>query len=158
MKARDLMSRPPVVVRGTDSLADAARLMVDHAIGALPVVNGQGALVGILTESDYTMKDKGVPFSLFRAPSLFDRWFDPRRIEEVYDAAASTAVREIMTANVTSVDADASLHEVLRLMLEHDVHRIPVAEAGRVVGMIARHDLLRLMSWREHAAPVMRHE
>jgi CBS domain-containing protein len=104
-------------------------------------------LVGIVSESDYyTLKEQGVPFSLFRAPQLFGRWLDSGGVKRACEAAAATPVRDVMVTSVITIDADASVEDILRAMLDRDLHRIPVVSGGKVVGLITRHDLLRGMA------------
>lgn len=145
MNAARIMTSPALIVAASASLEQAARLMLEHRIGCLPVVDDHGKLCGILTESDFTAKEHGVPFSLFRFPQLFGSWLPAGGVEAVYAAARSRRVAEVMSRNVVSVDADASLHFVLTTMLRTGYHRLPVVSGGVPLGVIARHDLLRLM-------------
>lgn len=145
MIASHIMTTPVQTIAADASLEQAARLMLEHKIGCLPVVDDDGRLCGILTESDFTAKEQGVPFSLFRAPQLFGSWLPAGGVEKLYAAARARRVADVMNRNVVSVDAAASLHSILTTMLRTGYHRLPVVSAGVPVGVIARHDLLRLM-------------
>lgn len=146
MKAREIMSQPALVVRGDSTLEQAARLMLEKDVGGLPVVDAAGRLIGIVTESDFAAKERGVPFSTLRYPQLFGEWMSDQQLEKVYQAARSKKVSEIMTREVATVSEDDSVHKVLEVMLQRNAHRIPVVREGIPVGMIARHDLLKLMA------------
>ena len=145
MKAKDIMTQPAITVREETTLEQVARTMLEHRIGCLPVIDANGSIVGIVTESDFSEKEKCVPFSTFRAPQLFGEWFSPAEVETVYHAARLIAVRDIMTRPAATVSEDASIHDVMTLMLEYDVNRIPVVRDGKPVGIVARHDLLKMM-------------
>jgi len=139
------MTTPVHAVEESCSLEEAARKMLAHKIGCLPVVNREGQLTGILTESDFAAKEKGVPFSLYRFPQLFGEWMPKQGVESMYAAARQRAVREVMSRRVAMVEADDDLETVLKKMLRTGYHRLPVVCEGVPVGIVARHDLLRLM-------------
>lgn len=145
MKARDIMTYPVHTVAEDCTLQDAARTMLGHNIGCLPVTNSEGILTGILTESDFAAKEKGIPFSLYRFPQVFGEWMPKRGVEKMYAAARSRHVREFMSRGVTSVDVADDIEAVITKMQKAGFHRIPVVAGGKPVGIITRHDLLRLM-------------
>jgi CBS domain-containing protein len=145
MKVREIMVAPVVVVKEETSLEDIARTMLEHGIGGVPVVDARGKLSGIVTESDFAAKERGIPFSLVRAPQLFGNWLGPSGLEHVYRAARSMTAREIMQSCVITVTEDDSLERVLQFMMRHDINRVPVVRDGVPVGIVTRHDLLRLM-------------
>lgn len=149
MKARDVMCQPVLSVREDCTLEEAAKTMLARKIGCLPVVDAKGDLVGIVTESDFSAKAKGVPFSLYKFPQLFGEWMPDEGVEEMYQLARTKPVKESMSRSVATVAVDAELETVIRTMLKSGFHRLPVVEGGKPVGVIARHDLLRLMLERE---------
>lgn len=145
MRVKDFMSKPVMVVREDTTLEEIARMMLDNNIGCVPVVDTTGKISGVITESDFAAKDKGLPFSTFRAPQLLGRWMSQEGVERIYDAARSMTAKEIMNRRVATVTEDQSAQDVVELMLKFDVNRIPVVREGVPVGMVSRHDLLRLM-------------
>lgn len=140
------MSRPAISVPPDASLAEAAELMLEKGVGSLCVVDRAGRLEGILTDSDFSGRQVGIPFSTFRAPQVLGRWLGPDGVEEVYREARRRSVGEIMSSPVHSVEEGAGLSAVLRVMLDHDIKHVPVVREGRPVGMVARHDLLKLLA------------
>jgi CBS domain-containing protein len=145
MLVREMMNTPAITVREDCSLEDAAREMVTRKIGCLPVVNEQDELCGIVTASDFCAKEKGVPFSLIRLPQVLGEWMPEESVERIYEAARRTAVSEIMSRNLVSLTPDETLETVLQRMLESGVHHLPVVEDRKVIGIVARRDLLRVM-------------
>lgn len=139
------MSQPAVTVSREASLAKAAELMLERGVGSLVVVDEEGRLIGILTDSDFADRKAGIPFSTFRMPQVLGKWLGPDGIERVYREARVRRVGEIVSTPVHSVAEEASVADVLRLELERDIKHVPVVREGRPVGLIARHDLLKLM-------------
>lgn len=148
MKVNEIMASPAITVGESTSLEDVARLMLDKGIGCVPVVNDEGRISGIVTESSFTAKSKGIPFSTFRAPQLLGRWLSDTSVANIYAESRQTPVSEIMTRNVVTIEEDESVNRAVELMLEYDINRVPVVRDGRPIGIIARHDLLRLMAGR----------
>jgi len=144
MKVSDIMSAPAVTVGEDSTLEQVARLMLDRRFGGVPVVGRDGKLAGIITESDFSAKNRPVPFSLLRLPNLFGHWLEPT-IERIYQEARGITVGEVMTRHVVTVREDDPVAEAMRRMCESQVHRLPVVRDGVPVGMVSRQDLLRLM-------------
>jgi CBS domain-containing protein len=156
MKVREIMTSPAITVHESCLLEEAAKLMLERGIGCLPVVNSRGELCGIVTESDFTAKQKAVPFSLYRFPQLFGDWMPKEGIERIYEAARGMAVSEIMSRNVVCVSENEAVEELLAKMLRHGFHHVPVVRDRAPIGIVARHDLLRLMSMQLPSAPILR--
>lgn len=144
-RARDIMRTPPVNVRAGSDLETAARLMLDHRVGSLLVVGEDGRLTGIVTDSDFSAKEGGIPFSTLRLPRLLGHWIGVEGPEPIYEEARGMSVDEVMSSPVHTVEEDDPVARVLEVMLERDVKHVPVVRGGEPVGMITRHDLLRLV-------------
>ncbi len=141
----DIMSRPAVVVREDASLLEVAQTMLAHNLGGLPVVDSEGRLRGIVTEADFLGSERGVPFSAFLVPQVFGQWIPKEGIERIHKAARSRKVREIMHAPVVSATEEESVTSLVERMVRQRLTRLPVVREDKVVGIVTRHDLLRLM-------------
>ena len=131
MRVRDVMSTPVVTVPPGMPLKEVARLLVTRGISAVPVVD-RGELVGILSEANL------IPLEL--AP-------DPRaHLARLPDASQtpSRVASEAMTRDVVALPEDADVADAGRLMLERRIKSIPVVRRRRVIGMVARRDLLEV--------------
>ena len=142
---RQIMMTSVITVDEDCSLEEAARIMLGHNIGGLPVVDSQGNLRGIVTESDFVAKEKGIPFSIYRFPQMFGEWMPQEHVDRMYQAARRRSVREIMSKDVITVTESDTIETVLDKMLKGGLHRLPVVRARKPVGIVTRHDLLRLM-------------
>ena len=144
MKVKDIMTEPVITIGEDTSLQKVAQIMLENRIGGLPVINESGELTGIVTESDFTAKEKCVPFSMFRAPQLFGTWLG-NDAEDLYARAKNIPAREVMSTSVVTVTENDSIERVLELILRYDINRIPVVKDRKPVGIVARRDLLRVM-------------
>lgn len=135
MLIRDLMTTPAVTVLSETPVSEALRLLDQNRITSLPVVDRNGALIGLLSEADLMqdallLSDR-VPSAPITAASR------PRRVVDV------------MAHLVMSVRADDELDDAIDLMRSTMVKSLPVEEAGRVVGVVSRSDIIHLLATRE---------
>jgi CBS domain-containing protein len=144
MNAADVMTLNVISIEQGASIGDAIRLMLDHHISGLPVVDGSGKLVGILTEGDLLRRAET------RTERQRPRWIEllrgPGRLAEDYVHTHGRKVGEVMTEAVVSVSEDASLAEVVRLMERHNIKRLPVLRGNALVGIVSRADLMRALA------------
>ncbi len=154
MNAREIMVQPVVTVQKETKLADVARLLLDEGFGGLPVVDSAGRLCGIVTESDFTAKERGLPFSTFRHPQVLGQWVAKGGMERIYQAAQTMTVQEIMTSDPVTIGEEEALEDILQKMLRHKIHRLPVVRDGVPVGIVTRHDLLKVMLGNQRPARV----
>jgi CBS domain-containing protein len=132
LTVRELMTESPRSTRTDTLLRDAARDMVRSGISALPVIDADGMLVGMLSERElmrHMLSLASLHGSSHRPQTAFER--------------ARRTVRDVMTRQVLCVSPDQPLAEVASLMTNKDVDRIPVVEEGRLVGFLTRGDIVR---------------
>ena len=142
MNAGEVMSRNPIAVPAEAGLAEALRLMFDHRISGLPVVDGKAGLVGILTEGDLLRRSE------LGTAGQRSRWLDllmTGRLASEYVRSNTRRVSEIMTRDVVSVTEDTPLAEVVRLVERHRIKRVPVLRDGALIGIVSRADLLHAL-------------
>lgn len=141
------MSSPPVTV-GLDTPApEVARTMRERNIGAVMVVGDDGLLAGIITESDFTGVGRCVPFDLGLAPVIFgSRAADLDELKRIYSLARRLVARQVMHERVVTVTEGQTIGEAVRIMLNRGHKHLPVVRDGRPVGMLARHDILKMLS------------
>ena len=87
-----------------------------------------------------------MPLSRIFAPSLFGEWMTKPELEKAYEEARSIKVKEIMSKPVITATEDEHLSEVVVKMLENNIHRVPIVRSEKPVGIISRHDLLKLVA------------
>ena len=142
--ARDIMTPNPVTVPASMSVTDAARIMVEHSFGAMPVVD-EGKLVGLVTEGDLIMKDVKLEYPTYI--HLLDGFImyppSTRRFEDELKKAVAATVGDVMTREPHTVQASTSIDDVATLLVERDVSRMPVLDGDELVGIVTKSDVLR---------------
>lgn len=138
MKVKDVMSRHVVSVAPDASLKEAAQLLVERRISGLPVVDGDGGVVGVLSEEDLLFKEQGDP----HVPSWLSVVINPAAVADSRKLEARV-VREAMTSPPLTVGPNRPVAAAAQLMLGAHVKRLPVVEDGRLVGIVTRADLVR---------------
>jgi CBS domain-containing protein len=144
MKAADVMTHPVITIAPESSVLQAARLMLLHRISGLPVVDERGQLIGLVTEGDFLRRAEiGTERS---RPSWLQFLTSEGRLADEYVHAHGRRVEEVMSRNPHTVSEEASLEEVVRIMERRNVKRVPVLCDGKLVGIIARADLLHALT------------
>jgi CBS domain-containing protein len=144
MIAADVMTRNVISVPPDATVADAVELMLGRGISGLLVVDASGMLAGIVTEGDLLRRDE---LGTQRRRSWWLRLLaSPGRQAADFTRAHGRKVADVMTRDVLSVAADAPLTDIVALMEEHRVKRVPVLDGDHVVGVVSRADLLRALS------------
>jgi CBS-domain-containing membrane protein len=144
MNAAEVMSRNVVTIRQDATLRDAIRLMLDHAISGLPVVDAEGRVVGMVTEGDLLRRAETQTER--HRPRWLEILMGPGRLSDEYVRSHARKVGEIMTQAVVGVPPDAPLDQIVALMEQHRVKRLPVLDGERLVGIVSRADLLRALA------------
>lgn len=144
MQARHLMSSPVVTISEGAPVSQAVALMLERNVSCLPVIGAQDRVVGILTHSDFSLYPT---FLMTKTDhyALIGSWARPKTLQEIVWNLENTEVREFMRSPVVTVQEDTPLSELVDLMLRKGIHRLPVLRGAELVGIITRHDLLKLL-------------
>ena len=141
LTAADVMSTDVVTIAAGSSLEAAIRLMLDRHVSGLPVLDDAGMLVGILTEGDLLRR---VELGTEKHRSGWRAFImGPDRQAADYVATHSRVAGDVMTAAVLTVDVAAPLADVVTIMQDKHVKRVPVLSGHTLVGIVSRSDLLR---------------
>jgi CBS domain-containing protein len=142
---RDIMDTDVPVVTVADSVETVLRVLRDHELPGVPVVNEGGRCVGIITEEDLVLRDENDDFHMPHYFQLFGGIVFLESIshweERVRKAFAATA-EDMMTENPVTIEPDATVREAARLIARKKHNRLPVIEHGRLVGVVTRVDVL----------------
>jgi CBS domain-containing protein len=144
MKAGEVMTTGAATIRPDAPLFEAARLMIQHQISGLPVVDANERLVGLVTENDFLRPGQSGQARLIEMLTKAGTPEDELNLRRVDD---------LMTREPITISAETPLEEVIALMLRHAVRRLPVVADGKVVGIVSRGNLLRALL-RRSMAPV----
>jgi CBS domain-containing protein len=131
MEARDIMSMPPITVFPDTPLKEVGETLLGRRISGVPVVERDGSLAGIVTEADLVPLE-AVPDSRtqvnLRSPG------PPKLL-----------ARDVMTTEVVALPPDADVARIANLMIERGIKRVPIVDGEKLVGIVARRDLLKIL-------------
>ena len=145
MKARDVMTLGVYTVKPTTSVKDVARLFMQRRISAVPVVDDQGKIIGIVSEGDLLHRSE------ISTQRRHPWWLDLMVRDEVLDAeeyikAHAKQVAEIMTRNVITAETDTPLQEIAEILAKYTIKRVPIVRDGRLVGIVSRANLVQAIA------------
>jgi CBS domain-containing protein len=146
---REYMEADPVTVRPETKAEDVAFLLGQHELHGVPVVNEAGRCVGIVTENDLVLADEEGDLHIPHYVELFGGLVfleSVRGFEKRLKKATATTAKDMMTADPTTIDPDADVHDAARLISTSGHNRLPVVEHGLLVGVITRTDVLRALT------------
>ncbi len=147
---RDVMSQEPVTLKPTATLREAAITLADESVGGCPVVDERGVLIGMLSEVDIleALKTQNKELRMLMPPEItfgisFVEIIKEREALAAFKEVENRLVQDIMTKEIHSVGPDESVERAIRIMVQHKIHRIPVVQDNRLVGIVTRGDVLR---------------
>jgi len=146
MQARDIMTQALITVGANTTIREMAEILVEHKISGLPVVDGQGKVIGMVSEGDL-MQTKLAPkipdaLSILGAIIYYNGL---KEYKEAFRKIAAATAEEIMTKKIIAVQAEEDISRVGQLMLEHHIKRVPVLEDTKLVGIISRSDMVKML-------------
>lgn len=151
-RVRDIMTRDVLSVSPDASVSEIARLMWEHNVSGVPVVDENRQVLGMVTELDLVVRNTRFKlpgfFTLLDATIYFET---PAHIRERLKHILGITAGEIMSHPAATIAADATITDLAELMVDRRVTPVPVVENGRLVGIVSRADIVRLMAqaWEE---------
>ncbi|MDY0211853.1 MAG: CBS domain-containing protein [Desulfuromonadaceae bacterium] len=145
--ARDIMTTEVISVEPQTTIQDFGTLLEKTGVSVMPVVNPDNTLFGIISATDLVESDR--PLHIPTVISIFD-WVlyleSEKNFTDQVKRITARTVGEVCTHKVITCAPDTHASEVAEMMVKHKVHLIPVLEAGKLVGVIGRLDIVRSMS------------
>ncbi|MEZ5661149.1 MAG: CBS domain-containing protein [Burkholderiaceae bacterium] len=144
MRAKDVMTTALITVSQSSDVAEATALMLAHHVSALPVLDANGRLAGLISEGDLMQRvlDEDKPRRSWWLGMFAGADESPKH----FIKARSHRVADVMTKDVISVDENTPVGEIARLLEKHRIKRVPVVQDGALVGIVSRANLLHALS------------
>lgn len=144
MKAKDIMTREVITVKEEDTIEEVVKLILEHRISGVPVINDENEIVGIISEADliYREKDISIPtfIPLFEGFILLD---SVKKFEDKLRKKAAYKAKNAMTSPAITVNQNEDVHRIANIMLNKRINRVPVTDdEGKLVGIITRSNIL----------------
>ena len=144
MKVKDVMTSPVLSVESESPISQAIQLMLEKRISGLPVLDGQGRLVGIVTEGDFLRRTET------GTQRRRSRWLEfligPGRLADEYTRSHGRKVIDVMTPDPVTINEQTSLEQVVQIMEKHRIKRLPVLREQKLVGIVSRANLLHALA------------
>ena len=141
MTIRDVMSAPVFTVRRETPLKEVARLLIDNGVSGVPVVDEAGAVLGVVSEADFLLKEQGA--AEIRHRRLAGLLGESVETQHQLGVVAARTAGEAMTSPAVTIAANRSIREAAAVMTHQRVKRLPVIEHDQLVGIVTRADLVR---------------
>jgi CBS-domain-containing membrane protein len=144
--AKDIMTKDVITINPGATVEELARLLIEHKISGVPVVDDDRRLIGIVTENDLINQNKRLHIpTVIR---LFDAYIllGSGKMEDEIKKMAATTVDDICIKKVVSLTEETTLDEVATIMAEKNIHLLPVLRDNAVVGIVGKADLVRAMT------------
>lgn len=127
-------------------IVSAAKILLDNRINGAPVVDESGQLIGILCQSDLIAQQKKLPIpTLFTLLDSVIQMTSSKKIQKEIKKIAALKVSDAMTPEPVTVKPDTQIETVAALMVDSNLHTLPVVEGSRLVGIIGKEDILRTL-------------
>jgi CBS domain-containing protein len=147
VKVSEIMTAHVLTARADTPVGEVALTMTDRAISGMPVLDGEGRVIGLVTERELVLRSTRIDPPAFlpvldaRIPLETPAHYR-RRIQHI----VGTRVSDVMTEEFTTIGPDSDVEELAALMAKPGVNPVPVVEEGRLVGIVSRADLVRMMT------------
>jgi len=147
LQVKDIMTTELITVTPDMEIVAAARVLLDKGINGVPVLDEDGALKGILCQSDLVAQQKKFPIpSIFTFLDGFIPLTSTKHLEREVKKIAAVTVSEAMTEDPVTVSPDTTIEEVAALMVDKKFHSLPVVDDdGKVVGIVGKKDVLKTL-------------
>jgi len=144
MNAADMMTAPVATIGSEATVRDAAWMMLTHRISAIPVLDGQGRLVGIISEGDLLRRAET---GTARRRSWWGMFgLGSAELAAEFVKSHGRKVADVMTRDVITARENTPAHEIAQLMETHGIKRVPIVEDGRLLGIVSRADFLTALT------------
>jgi CBS domain-containing protein len=147
-RVSDVMTRDVVTLRPDQSVEEAADVLAEKQIGAAPVIDGDGKLMGLLRDEDLIVSEARlhVPTVITFLGADLVLPSSLHRFEHELKKAAGATVADVMSTDFATVKPDDNLEDLASLMHDRDTTHVPVVDGGKLAGIVARGDLVRFLS------------
>lgn len=147
LTAKEIMTQNIISVTEQTPVSELARLLTSNNISGAPVIDDDGKLLAVVTESDLIDQSKKVHIPT--VVTILDSVFyleNPDKMEAEMKKIAATTVAEICSSSPKTVSPDTGLDEIATIMAESNIHTLPVLDDGELVGIIGKKDIIKTLT------------
>jgi CBS domain-containing protein len=147
VRVQDYMTPEPITVLGSDSVETVLKLLEEHHISGLPVVDEIGKVVGIVSEGDLLFKESPLRMPLYLTFLGGVIYLEPPdKFDQQLKKTLGTQVQDVMTAHPVTATPETPISQAAHLMIERRINRLPIVDANQqLLGIITRNDLVKAL-------------
>lgn len=146
LTVKNIMTTRLITLSPDMDIVQAANILLENCINGAPVIDKEGQLVGILCQSDLVAQQKKVPLpTVFTLLDGYISLSSSKQLEKQVRKIAAWTVSDAMTTNPVTIDPDTSIETVAALMVDSQLHTLPVMDGAKLVGIIGKADVLRTL-------------
>lgn len=147
-EVKEIMTTRLITFKKETPVKEAAKILSDANIHGAPVLDDEGRLIGMVSDSDLIMQDVRLRFPTYI--ELLDGYIylpgSLQRFENELKKAVGARIGDVMSTDVITIDEHATVEDAATLMIDKDIQLLPVVSDGNLVGVIAKSDLVRVIS------------
>jgi CBS domain-containing protein len=146
LQARDIMTKEVITVSPRTSVLELARLLAEHKINGAPVVDDQGRLLGVVTQSN--LIDRAKKFELPHVITILDAHFyleRPSTFKKNLEKLLGNLVADIMATPPVTITPEVLVDEIASIMARQKIHTLPVLAGDKIIGIIGKIDIIRAL-------------
>jgi CBS-domain-containing membrane protein len=155
MRVNEVMTKIVVTTSPQATVAEALDLMARSGVSGLPVVDQTQKLVGIVSDADFLRRPEIT--TLGREGHWYENFFLPGRSAAIYAHTHGSRVSEVMSTDVATIEDNADLNQAIDIMETRHVKRLPVVRGGKMIGIVARVDIVRALANSLRLSPGEKH-
>lgn len=146
MKAKDIMETNVITIPPDMPVHEIAQTLSKNNMTALPVVDAEENIVGIVSESDliYRLAHPHIPPHIELLGGII-YLENPFEMKQEFKKLMAITAKDLMTEKVLTVTEDADVEDIATLMVEKEINGVPVVKGGKIVGIVTRHDLIKAL-------------
>lgn len=150
MFAKDIMTTNVITAAPEQTVAEVAKLLIDRRISAVPVVDGEGNLLGIVSEGDLVHRVMGLVHRVMGDVEAPRSWWltilgDPSDIPDEYVKLHGTTARDVMTKNVITAPSFTPVVSIAEMLESKHIKRVPIVDEGKLVGIVSRANVIQAL-------------
>jgi CBS domain-containing protein len=146
LKAKDIMTEKAITLKPDTDIVSAVKTLLENKINGVPVVEDDGSVIGVLTQSDLVAQQKELKLPSFF--TLLDGVFPLSSYEELdkqLQKISAIVVREAMTPAPATVTPETKIAQIATIMADKKLYTLPVVENGKLIGVVGKEDVLRTL-------------
>lgn len=142
--AKEIMTREIISVGPETELSELANLLWEKRISGVPVVDGSGKILGVVTESDLIDQSKNVHMP--KVMTILDSMIfleNPNKLDKEIKKMTGTRVKDIYSEKIVTINEDTPMSEIATIMADRSLHTLPVVKGDKLIGVIGKADIIR---------------